>query len=1206
VVVISLIGQMGERAMSEATEAEKKAAEEEKRKKEGPFSIEEVLADEAKELHGDTEETKTLISEARGQVAEEKRKNLNADKRGLNNRKDPDVQSRGNFYVTLNKLNQAALCCSGGGIRSATFCLGIIQAFANYDVDAGVLRGKAAAIARSNESGAAAPPGHQAGETVGSKPKTYTPIDPKDSALGRFHYLSTVSGGGYIGSWLSAWRSRSDFSTVIRNLTGRPNGPDIEPPEISWLRAYSNYLTPTLGITSADSWAAVAICVRNLILNWLVIIPIVCLVLLSLKLVATVSIWVAHNVGGPEAITFARASVWIAHYLVDPWAMTTVALIGATFLIVAQGFTNSHRPSRRSGPGDAAHGKFILFDLIWAVASAILLTIFFTSHFFWLRLEHVAGSVVQRVGLTDILHRLVVDLKLDRLDVDLKFKFLAMTAIAGLLVYSIGWIVGLLVRIGYGFTSWLRSSKGEGWRDFMSGLRSGERWRDFFSWLRFREGWRDFFCWAASGLVYGALIGLGAYLFHLLTPYPAEPKKLLVLLLAMTLGVPWFLMSQLVAGIVFAGLASYEDKSDPDREWLGRAGGWVAAVAVAWALVAFLVFDGGYFVQIASGPVHKYIVASGGVIGVISGIVTALLGSSSSTAAKKSSTDQGSFKSTSYNVLLALAGPIFVAVLIVALSVALDRLLLGDALVNEIQTQTQRTATTLSWWEIGGWLTLGLVIAAVVGGLASFFVNINRFSLHALYRNRLTRCYLGASNQNRDPDEFSGFDFNDNLCVSKLWPPKLGDSVNPLSLFHVVNIALNVVSTKRLAWQERKAESFTVSPLHCGAAYLGFRVSEDYGGQTKDRAEAKAAEAEAKAAKAKAEAAKAEAAKAEAKAEAKAKAKATKAEATKAEAKATEAKVKAAKVESGLSLGTALAISGAAVSPNMGYHSSPSIALLLTLFNVRLGWWLGNPGKAGQDTYTAEGPKLAVEPLFAEAFGLTNDDSPYVYLSDGGHFENLGLYEMVRRRCRLIVVVDAGCDPDFAFEDLGNAVRKIYIDLGIRITFRDLGSLADRPSVKSRSRAKRDAAALAIIDSADKTKGSKIAAPGDTPYHAVGVIHYREADHAEPGAHDKTDKTAENGYILYIKPAYHGTEKSAGIRSYATANPTFPHETTADQWFTESQLESYRSLGLDIGSRILNHDIVLKEGDWRQVGNQQVKEPDFTLHAALKALKIGP
>ena len=96
-----------------------------------------------------------------------------------------------------------------------------------------------------------------------------------------------------------------------------------------------------------------------------------------------------------------------------------------------------------------------------------------------------------------------------------------------------------------------------------------------------------------------------------------------------------------------------------------------------------------------------------------------------------------------------------------------------------------------------------------------------------------------------------------------------------------------------------------------------------------------------------------------------------------------------------------MAISGAAVSPNMGYNSSPSITLLLALFNVRLGWWLGNPGPEGEKSYPTEGPDFAIKPLIQEAFGLTTDDKPYVYLSDGGHFEDLGLYEMVRRRCRI-------------------------------------------------------------------------------------------------------------------------------------------------------------------------------------------------------------
>ena len=299
-----------------------------------------------------------------------------------------------------------------------------------------------------------------------------------------------------------------------------------------------------------------------------------------------------------------------------------------------------------------------------------------------------------------------------------------------------------------------------------------------------------------------------------------------------------------------------------------------------------------------------------------------------------------------------------------------------------------------------------------------------------------------------------------------------------------------------------------------------------------------------------------------------------------------------------------MAISGAAVSPNMGYHSSPSIALLLTLFNVRLGWWLGNPGKAGNETYKWDGPKRATMLLFDEALGRTTDQSPYVYLSDGGHFENLGLYEMVRRRCRLIVLVDAGCDGDFSFEDLGNAVRKIYIDLGIRIVFRGLNRLKNRPSAKLLSRRLQDAVARASLtaaaaaDQANAQGGNAGAEAGDTlgetPYYAIGTIGYKDADSVKPDPEKPHDAGAqvEDGYILYIKPAYHGTEESAGVRSYARANPDFPHESTTDQWFTESQFESYRSLGLDIAKDILDHEVVLRE------------DPKLTLHDALRQLKV--
>jgi hypothetical protein len=1083
--------------MSEATEAQKKAAaEEEKRKKEGPLSIEEVLAEEAEAIQGTPGLAQTLLADlvaaqvanakeaeakaakakeakpkeakpneadAKDAEAKDTRYRLDADERSGKDPHDNEVQARKALYRALNKQNHAAICCSGGGIRSATFCLGVIQALAGYDV----------------------------------KTKKWTSeITPENSLLGHFHYLSTVSGGGYFGSWLSSWRAREDFAKILDNLTGRPSGPDVEPAEISWLRAYSNYLTPTLGIASADSWAAVAIVVRNLVLNWLIIIPVVCVAVLALKLTATLSTWIAH-VGQNE---------WFGDQYKD-WLIIAVLGFGMFCLMRAQSFTTRHRPTRRPDPpaqngqeqiGNVYEGDFLRHDFIWAVLSAAAVTIFFSSRYF-----------ASRFGVNCPIPTI---LQWGSWPIGMKIALPVITAVAAVPFYLIGWIGGR-------------------------------------TWIRSVQDLRDFISWGASGLVYGGLVGLGAYLFLLLAPYSGHsctptPNAHWYLLLPIIFGVPWVLTAQLAADNIFVALVSYQPNSDSDREWLGRAAGWLAAIAIVWALVAFLIFAGGYAVQDGEFALKKYVVASGGVVGVISAIVTALLGKSALTPATSSSKDQWTFSALAAQIGLAVAGPIFAALLIIAISVVLDRLLLGDSLVRILQNGALSPLETL------GWLGFGCAISAAIGGLASYCVNINRFSLHALYRNRLIRAYLGASRQKRQPDRFTGFDDDDNVRVHELWPPKS----NPGRLFHVVNIALNVVSTKRLAWQERKAEPFTVSPKHCGNAYLGFRRSEDYGDSVHN---------------------------------------------------------KTGKV--GITLGTAVAISGAAASPNMGYNSSPSITLLMALFNVRLGWWLGNPGPPGDrdirigsckpapaddknKAYRSEGPTLAVLPLLYEAFGQTTDERPYVYLSDGGHFEDLGLYEMVRRRCRFIVVVDAGEDAKFAFEDLGNAVRKIYIDLGIRITFEGLEGLKTRPSPHPLSGAVRDAAATLNIevakvanaaaraakavtnaDEANAKSDGKGAKVGDTdelgeiPYYALGTIHYVDAD-----GKDADENRYGDGTILYVKPAYHGTETSAGIRSYAMAHEDFPHETTADQWFTESQFESYRSLALDIVHNTLDqerHDV---------------------------------
>jgi hypothetical protein len=251
-----------------------------------------------------------------------------------------------------------------------------------------------------------------------------------------------------------------------------------------------------------------------------------------------------------------------------------------------------------------------------------------------------------------------------------------------------------------------------------------------------------------------------------------------------------------------------------------------------------------------------------------------------------------------------------------------------------------------------------------------------------------------------------------------------------------------------------------------------------------------------------------------------------------------------------------MAISGAAVSPNQGYNSSPLIGFLLMLFNVRLGWWLGNPGEG--ECYYREAPKYSLTPALRELAGITRDDSKWIYLSDGGHFENLGLYEMVRRRCRRIVVSDAGCDPTFSFEDLGNAVRKIYIDFGVSINF-------DKLEIKARQNP-----------------------PVPGMRFAIGTIHYPGSD--------------QEGWLLYLKPTYMATTERADVRSYASASPAFPHESTTDQWFSESQLEAYRALGANIAEYICSGGKAIAPGaaparmtldDLKRVTWKLINEPEF-------------
>jgi hypothetical protein len=833
----------------------------------------------------------------------------------------PDVlaQERTALGVATTAQPQSALCISGGGIRSATFALGIIQGLADHGL------------------------------------------------LGQFDYLSTVSGGGYIGSWLTAWVKRAqgvaNVIPYLRRDGKRPAPGEADP--IDHLREYNNYLTPKLGFFSADTWTLAVTVLRNIMLNWLVLIPLLMGALILPRFLLAVA-----RLGYTFDEIYGTASP------VSTSPLVTIALPTAMLLLLAMAFFNAARLLPGVGGAKQTQNDYLLWVLL-PLVGADLAFCAFDCLYYWNDQNH--DSPLSQVILWC-------------------FAPAAVGALAYLLVCG-------------------------------SDIR--KRARRLLLPLS-----------AALFLMTVCTGGAAWWLTNKLFPLTTWAQYVVVapplLLIALDLGT-W----------VFVGVSS-RALHDEDREWLARSSAWVELFCAGWAMMSALVL-------LLPGYAFQWKAWGNGLLGAIGGLSGWFSSRAEASVGKKPAGLSG--QATGF--LIKLAPLVFLIVLMVGLAVVTNAILVGVGAVfpsitwlpsspDQYSPGVYPTASTeVSWTDHDALLEhtywgatfLAMVFLFVFSWLMSRFINTNTFSLHGMYRNRLIRAYLGASNPKRDASGFTGFADSDNIPMTDLPPTQ-----RP---FHVVNVSLNLVAGDRLAWQQRKAQSFTVSPLHSGNFELGYRPSAAFGG--------------------------------------------------------------------GITLGTAVTISGAAASPNMGHYSSPVIGFIMTLFNARLGSWLGNPGPAGDRTWTHSGPHSAVQSIVKEAFGLTNNTSSYVYLSDGGHFENLALYEMVIRRCRHIVVLDGAADPEFGYADLGNALRKIRIDLNVPIDFEDDLILPLR---------------------------------GKTKRCAVATIRYSALDSA-----------LQDGTLIYVKPILLGTEPP-DVESYAVAHTAFPHESTADQWFDESQTESYRMLGL--------------------------------------------
>ena len=891
----------------------------------GPFSLARVLEEEYAALHG------PLPAAGNASLAEKDR--LAA------------------IHTLIHNLSRTrtALCLSGGGIRSATFGLGVLQGLARL------------------------------------------------SLLKQYDYLSTVSGGGYIGSWLTAWIHRHPKGMMgVTNELRRPSSDiqDSEPNPLKWLRQYSNYLSPRLGLMSVDSWTLIGTYLRNLTLNWMVLVPLLAAVLMAPRLLVSLVRWNLPDLGLPPSLA---GSALIAGLL-----MGTLALA----------FLHTYRPSLESYRTQHIWKRFERqqWFLIAGLAPLLLATFSLSTAYAWHR---NAGGPLDQLALDG-------------------FGSRETFVLGGAVIHGAGWLLSVLL------------------------LR---RWRTMNRWLGYEL---LVILWS------GALGGL--LFWSVLAKIPATIPVADFAEWYACFAVPGFLAMFLITATIFVGVASrYTD--DHDREWWGRAGAWTLIVGTTWGTIGALIVFGPGLISFKPTLVSS--------VGGLSGLISLVLGFS----AKTSATAKGkqSLADLVIDRAVRLAAPVFIACLLVLLALLTGVLLKGLANVQGLPVVESLGTGLRMPPDVWGhaimlhnsppWLLVETAISFVTLAVAmSLVININKFSLHSIYRNRLIRAYLSASRlpdygEERRPNLFTGFDPNDNVPLHQLAQPD-----QPVKKpFHVLNIALNLVRSQNLAWQQRKATSFTASPLFCGSWNLGYRLSSEYGSSQG--------------------------------------------------------------VGKSISLGTAMAVSGAAASPNMGYHSTPAVTFLLAFFNVRLGWWLGNPGPDGANTFNQSCPRIAVRPLLAETFGLTDANSPYVYLYDGGHFENLGLYEMVLRRCHCIVVSDASCDSARSFTDLGNAIRKIRIDQGIDI---DINPELLRGEAGGRlSRA----------------------------HYALGIIRYDRVDHGAPP-----------GLLIYLKPSLTGDEP-ADVTEYADCHDEFPHEPTADQFFDESQFESYRSLGAHVVEEVFGSSL---------------------------------
>jgi hypothetical protein len=480
--------------------------------------------------------------------------------------------------------------------------------------------------------------------------------------------------------------------------------------------------------------------------------------------------------------------------------------------------------------------------------------------------------------------------------------------------------------------------------------------------------------------------------------------------------------------------------------------------------------------------------------------------------------------------------------------------------VGKPDRTSPRVASRMQWRPILAVFVALLVLSSFAGRMRGF---LNISTLLYLYGSRLVRAYLGASNPERLQGRWQGVTEvvdGDDMKQEEYWSPQPAEKYAKGAPLHLVNVTINETygGRSQVEQRDRKGRGMAIGPAGISA---GVRHHVVFNRNPQPAAGAPPSDTPN-----------------------------IYKDVTIFPPAGTET-VRAFEYPDNiyrgqlLHLGSWTGISGAAASTGLGHLTSLGLSLITGFFNVRLGYWWDSGVSFAHRKAPSRNEKLSkkIGRLFQFVFPvqrqLLNEllarfpgtSEQYWYLTDGGHFENMGGYELIRRRLALIVIIDAEGDPDYTFPGLAGLIQKARLDFGAEIKFLNGEQLDDRLGKYHTMRQyfgtldqlRRGTWTEEPVDDPDTAKSRLSLKPPDRDsfslaHAALAKIRYAKLDNeVEPPP----------AWMIVIKPTLTGDEP-ADLLHYHGEHPTFPHESTADQFFDEAQWESCRKLGEHIATQL--------------------------------------